>query len=197
MLKYTSVILGGLLLAAIISCGPTRKFENSFKSYEDTVVPVKNMLLIINNVNIQNSNYKRFEMHLSKQLNQRGVAIRYIYFSPDDATADAKLLDTVNRYHFDFIIKQRLKVYYNTDNGIATTYDSRTPKLSNVLFVTMLGINANFTGYRKKGQYHMVWTCSCDVPNGVITAKLTENAANCLVKSLSDAGLVAPALPTK
>jgi hypothetical protein len=185
---FIAVLL--IWLVAALGCGPARKFENSVRTYEDTVLPVKNILLIIRNANISSSYYKTFETHLNNQLNARGVNIRYLYLKPGDPQADAQIADTVHKYQFDFIIKQRLKVLYNTDNGTAITYDSRTAKLSNVLGVTMRGINANYIGFRKKQQYSMVWSCNCDVPNGAFPNRLTENAATCITRSLSEIGLV-------
>jgi hypothetical protein len=186
------VLISVLLIWLVVAfgCVPARKFENSVRAYEDTVLPVKNILLIIRNANISSSYYKAFEKHLNKKLNARGVNIRYLYLKPDDPQADVQIVDTVQKYQFDFIIKQQLKVFYNTDNGTAITYDSRTAGLSNVLGVTMRGINANYTGFRKKQKYSMVWSCNCDVPNGAISNKITENTAACISKSLSETGLL-------
>jgi hypothetical protein len=195
----TKSIIAILAILVLTACGTTKPhyiIENKQAANGEAVEPVKNICFVIRDLRPNGKYYSKLEAYLREELKQHGVDIHFFGFSPLDSLADEKFRDTVNKYQFDFIIREAA----TASGGGRTTvmaqgwslYDNQqSPLFSGPIFSTLNDVvDMSFVGYRKKGKYQLAWKSTCESIQVGMFEQLYKKAAACLINSLIANGLV-------
>jgi hypothetical protein len=195
----TKSIIAILAILVLTACGTTKPhyiIENKQAANGEAVEPVKNICFVIRDLRPNGKYYSKLEAYLREELKQHGVDIHFFGFSPLDSLADEKFRDTVNKYQFDFIIREAA----TASGGGRTTVMaqgwtplgvSEYPILPGPVFSTPNNVmDMSFVGYRKKGKYQLAWKATCaNIKINLFDSHYKKEAA-CLINSLIANGLV-------
>lgn len=172
----------------LTACGASKSYRVNNNSYEEVTVPVKNICFFMQDYNRKGKVYQQFETYLREELGKRGVDAHFVYYFPKDSLAEQKIRDSVDRYQFDFIIKEKMQE--NTGGGTTIVADGSPGGLYSApvpygpIFSSRKTIDMFFMGYRKMNRYQLVWKASCENMRNPFLGSFPKTAGECLLNSL-------------
>jgi hypothetical protein len=176
------------ILFVLTACGSSKFYRINTNSYEAVTMPVKNICFFVQDIGTKGKGYQKFEAYFREELGKRGVDVHFVYYLASDSLADQKFRDSVDKYQFDFIIKESMQGNTSGGTTIVTQGSPGTVTQPGIaggpIFNTSSNVDMHFMGYRKKGKYQLVWKSSCENMRSTIFSTFPKKAGECLLNSL-------------